>query len=192
MDDFKHIYYYWDFGLGTKFCDDVIRFSKSLNKRKGKTGNDTVQQLNPLRKSEVIWMSEGWIYKEILKFIHTANREGGYNFDLEEAEAIQYTRYGLNQFYGWHKDLIEGSEKDRVRKLSICINLTDPKEFEGGDFLVNIPHPEPEQTKKIRLDFMKKRGAVVVFPSTLYHQVAPITKGVRHSLVCWMKGPRFK
>ena len=34
----------------------------------------------------------------------------------------------------------------------------------------------------------KSIGSVVVFPSFLYHQVTPVLRGQRKSLVCWFTG----
>jgi len=34
-------------------------------------------------------------------------------------------------------------------------------------------------------------GSVIVFPSSMEHRVAPITKGIRYSVVCWFLGPPF-
>ena len=141
------------------------------------------------RKSKIIWLNENWIYKELLKYISLANKNAGYNFVLKEAEPIQYTRYDSDNYYHWHIDQTLESDKPDSRKMSICINLTDPDEFEGGDFWVSKPHVVADKTEKIRLDFMRKRGSAVVFPSFVFHRVAPVTKGTRHSLVCWVRGP---
>ena len=35
-------------------------------------------------------------------------------------------------------------------------------------------------------------GDLVVFPSYLDHKVAPVTKGIRYSVVAWFGGPPFK
>ena len=34
-------------------------------------------------------------------------------------------------------------------------------------------------------------GSVIVFPSSMEHRVAPVTKGIRYSVVCWFLGPPF-
>jgi PKHD-type hydroxylase len=39
---------------------------------------------------------------------------------------------------------------------------------------------------------IKSQGSVVVFDSRDWHRVTPVTKGVRHSIVCWTVGPNFK
>jgi len=57
-----------------------------------------------LRDSEVSWLNDDWLYKTIWPFIHEANRQAGWNFDWDFTEDIQFTKYGLNQYYGWHAD----------------------------------------------------------------------------------------
>ena len=190
----ENTFWFWNNAVGNKFCEDVIRFSKTLQKQKGVViDSDGSGLLNTkTRKSEIIWMNEKWIYKELLTYITEANKLANYNFNLKEAEAIQYTRYSNNNYYDWHIDQIKNNNSKLERKLSIIINLTDPNDFEGGDVWVSNPHPESDKTQKIKLDFMRRRGSCVVFPSFVYHRVAPITKGTRHSLVCWMKGERFQ
>ena len=187
----KNLYWSWNNAVGNKFCNDVIKFASTLKKRQAFTIDP---KLGPVardewRKSKIIWLNENWIYKELLKYISLANKNAGYNFVLKEAEPIQYTRYDSDNYYHWHIDQTLESNKPDSRKMSICINLTDPDEFEGGDFWVSKPHVVADKTEKIRLDFMRKRGSAVVFPSFVFPRVAPVTKGTRHSLVCWVRGP---
>ena len=69
------------------------------------------------------------------------------------------------------------------RKLSISIQLTDPSEYEGGDFeFQNIENPCNFRTQ----------GSVLVFASHQVHRVTKISKGKRNSLVGWMEGPRWR
>jgi PKHD-type hydroxylase len=197
MNYLENTYYYWEQGVSHKFCDDVIRFSKTLEKEKGKIGGghggpEHLKNNPNVRQSKIIWMSEKWIYRHILPFVHHANRDGKYKFQLNKAEAIQYTRYGSDNHYDWHQDTFEAPNQTEIRKLSICINLTDPSKFEGGDFLISVPNPNPDKIHYSKLNFLKQKGAVAVFPSFTWHKVAPVTKGIRHSLVCWLRGNRFK
>lgn len=69
------------------------------------------------------------------------------------------------------------------RKLSLVCQLSDPSEYEGGEFQINPGGSilVPERTK----------GTVIIFPSYLVHRVAPVTKGTRRSLVLWVEGPAF-
>ena len=62
-------------------------------------------------------------------------------------------------------------------------------DYEGGNFQfgffnkgdVSITTPE-----------FSTRGSIIFFPSFMHHQVAPVTKGTRYSLVAWFLGPSFK
>ena len=38
----------------------------------------------------------------------------------------------------------------------------------------------------------KNRGTAIFFPSYVLHEVKPVTKGLRYSLVIWVTGPKFK
>ena len=71
------------------------------------------------------------------------------------------------------------------RKLSMTVQLTDPTEYEGGDFhLDDSVEPLPS--------FSKDKGSVLIFPSYINHKVSPVTKGIRRSLVAWFSGPRWR
>ena len=45
-------------------------------------------------------------------------------------------------------------------------------------------HPDPS--------VKRKRGFLTAFPSFSLHEVSPVTKGERYSLVGWITGPAFK
>lgn len=69
----------------------------------------------------------------------------------------------------------------------MSVQLDDPATFTGGEFQItnftgNVLEPEE----------FKPRGSIIVFPSMCLHQVAPVTQGVRRSLVAWFLGPTFR
>jgi PKHD-type hydroxylase len=82
--------------------------------------------------------------------------------------------------YTWHTDALSG---DSVRKLSFTIQLTDPAEYDGGD----LEFMPAVTDKKIR-----EQGTMTIFPSYTVHRVAPVTRGVRHTIVGWIYGPDFR
>jgi PKHD-type hydroxylase len=86
--------------------------------------------------------------------------------------------------YDWHSDA-SPSDAHVPRKLSLSMLLSDPSEFEGGEFQVKT-HSDAAQTLEC------KRGRAWFFPSYTLHRVAPVTKGVRRSLVLWVGGPAFR
>ena len=69
-------------------------------------------------------------------------------------------------------------------RLSISIQLSSDKEYEGGDL-------EFKTGRQIETA-PKKNNCAILFPSYFLHRVKPVTKGVRKSLVLWISGPKFK
>ncbi|WP_405206491.1 2OG-Fe(II) oxygenase [Aquimarina sp. LLG6339-5] len=140
------------------------------------------------RKSEVKWFSKEtlehrWLYEKFVNMVTESNR-ALWNFELTGIfDDLQYTVYnGEGGHFDWHMDI--GKGKYSRRKVSITVQLSDPDEYEGGDFEFLIGN---EITK-----LPKKKGCAIVFPSYFLHRVTPVTKGVRKSLVLWVSGQPFR
>jgi PKHD-type hydroxylase len=86
--------------------------------------------------------------------------------------------------YSWHTDACS-QDAGVPRKLSVAILLSNPSEFEGGEFQVKTTNDDVRTLET-------QRGRAWFFPSYTLHRVAPVTKGVRRSLVLWVGGPPFK
>jgi predicted 2-oxoglutarate/Fe(II)-dependent dioxygenase YbiX len=79
---------------------------------------------------------------------------------------------------------------NRYRKLSMTVTLSDPEQYEGGDFVIDRgPHYKGERYWVA--EEIKTRGSVIVFPSFVPHRIEPIKSGVRYSLVMWSIGPKW-
>ena len=126
------------------------------------------------------------------------NNHSGWNYDVEFIEALQVCDYYEGDFYDWHTDSFANPsiqtkhqyhpDKPYNRKISATVFLNDPDEYEGGELDLETGGPNAE----VRYDTMKMpKGTVVVFPSSMWHRVRPITSGVRKSLVLWIQGPPF-
>jgi PKHD-type hydroxylase len=146
-------------------------------------------QLPEVRRSIVRWLEiEGAdqpVIPAIMFFAKMANRRS-YGFDLLEPIEVQFTEYhgSNNGVYHWHSDLTFANPAWQDRKLSFIAQLSDAADYEGGDLeFFGYPSPGPD---------FKKKGSVIIFPSFLQHRVTPVTSGIRHSLVSWIEGPRFR
>jgi|DEB0MinimDraft_4_1074332.scaffolds.fasta_scaffold00309_13 PKHD-type hydroxylase len=196
--------------LGDKTHEDV---QKELN-------TDITTGKTYVRDSEVAWFNDQWVYDLIWPFLTEANEKSGWRYDLDFGEDFQFTKYGLNQFYGWHSDgggchmnaykrLIPGvtpknknGEYDshytsnqnligKIRKISMTINLNKPGEYEGGNLKFDYgPHAEGKRFHEC--EEIRPQGSIIFFPSYTYHQVTPVTKGTRYSLVLWICGKPFR
>jgi PKHD-type hydroxylase len=129
-----------------------------------------------------------FIFEKFNFLIDVANQKF-FHFDLYGYDHIQYSTYNSNELgkYDWHIDLMLGNTNDTpsTRKLSISFLLNEPGvDFEGGD-LEFLTGPT---SGKVELN----KNSALFFPSWQLHRVTPVTKGVRKSLVFWVKGPKFK
>ncbi len=122
-------------------------------------------------------------------FLNEANTRQ-FNFKINSFQLVQFARYRDGGHYGWHRDVNESaiSPNGEMRKLSLTLCLTDPKEYEGGELqFFNGERPEEQRI----INDIQDQGSVIVFDSRDWHRVTPVTKGTRYSLVCWSVGPNF-
>jgi len=198
--NFENYYWYFTSVLTPRFCDEVIQYGLQHKEVLGKTGGLNKKQ--KIRKSDVVWLQDNWIYKELHPYVDKANKNAGWNFEWEGSESCQFTKYKLNQYYDWHCDSWDKAYKKndanegKIRKLSMTCQLTDASEYEGGELEFDFRNYEPpmrdEAKHKIQCKEILPKGSIVVFPSFLWHRVKPVTKGTRYSLVLWHLGYPFK
>jgi len=203
-------YYFFKSALTPRFCDEVIEYGNSQKKQMALTGGfenknlnkKDIKNLQKIRKSNIVWMSDEWIYKEIRPYIHRANQLAGWNFQWDVSQACQFTTYSPGQFYDWHCDSeikpydrknVNDQEHGKMRKLSVTCSLTDPSKYKGGELEFNFNKPDFSKRKNIqKCNEILPRGSIVVFPSFVFHRVCPVTRGTRNSLVIWNLGWPFK
>ena len=171
------------------------------DKTKEQLEKEGVLEKTFMRKSKIAWLRDKWIYNSVLPFINDANKIAGWKWDFDTIEQAQFTRYTENEFYGWHADgnsdhlsVYNNSNSTmtgKVRKISVTINLVDGNEYEGGNLKFDFgPHAGVNRFKEIIE--IRPKGSIVIFPSFTYHQVTPVTKGTRYSLVLWCIGKPWR
>ena len=123
------------------------------------------------------------MYNQINSFIQQTNLNH-FGFDeIQITEQAQFTEYPKGGFYDWHMDSdVNMAHEPPVRKISMTCLLSHESQFEGGDLEITAPG------KFAKL----KQGHAVMFASFLNHRVAPVTRGVRQSLVMWFGGKPFR
>ena len=126
-------------------------------------------------------MSE--MYQDLNRFIQRANLNH-FGFDnIQVTEQAQFTEYPEGGFYDWHMDCdVNMVHEPPVRKISMTILLNHESQFEGGDLEIMAPGSKVKLTQ----------GNAITFASFLNHRVAPVTRGVRQSLVVWFGGTPFR
>ena len=171
-------------------CKMVIEAGREEPRKNAEVGANINQKEGVLdtntRTSHISWipfkkMPE--MYKDIETIMKKTN---GNHFGFEGmqiTELAQYTEYPEGGFYDWHVDNYANCEHEPpVRKISMTCLLSPENEFEGGDLELM------KEGQAVKL----KQGEAAFFASFIRHRVAPVTKGVRRSLVMWFGGPPFK
>ena len=126
------------------------------------------------------------MYKQIENQLSIVNLNH-FGFDgVTLTEPAQFTEYPKGGFYDWHMDLNAFGQEGQnpIRKISMTLLLSDPKDFTGGDLMFS----EMGDNKPLPL----KQGQAIFFASFLRHKVAPVKKGIRRSMVMWFGGPPLK
>ena len=206
LDNF---YWYFKEAIPHHVCDDIIKYGLQIKEQMALTGgynankklNDRqIKDLKKKRDSNIVWLAEHWIYKELHPYIHAANRSAGWNFQWDFSEACQFTKYNKGQYYDWHCDSFQApynspntNTHGKMRKLSVTLSLSDPKDYKGGELEFDFRNMDPDKKRNTRIcnDILAK-GSLVVFPSFVWHRVKPVKKGSRYSLVIWNLGWPFK
>jgi len=164
-------------------CKKIIKIANDKGLIEGTTHGESYKHT---RSSKICWLMPGdgldWAYRKITDVVLDLNSKF-FKFDVSGFnEGFQFTNYSApSDKYGKHVDRSEGFI---IRKLSLSKQLTDPAEYEGGELWLY----EDDGGALMK----KEQGTLVLFPSFLLHEVKPVTKGERNSLVAWATGKQFK
>jgi PKHD-type hydroxylase len=177
-------------------CEVIVEIAQSFPENEATVGHGGRSDVNAtIRRSVIRWLPREdrrlqLIFDRIVLAALEANHKS-FHFDLSNYPRLsfqhaQFTTYHADVagHYDWHEDnaWVPRSWTTEDRKVSCVLQLSDAKDFEGGQLLL-------ERTPAMR---PLGQGDLIFFPSFHRHKVEPVTKGTRHSLVLWFYGPRFK
>jgi PKHD-type hydroxylase len=178
-----HAYAYWEKAFTKEECEKIIKIAKTKGLKEGVTFDNNKSNV---RFSKICWLYSGenydWIFRKITDIVLNLN-DRYFNFDIFGLhEGLQFTNYKApSDRYGKH---VDRGNNFQVRKLSLSIQLTDPKKYKGGELYL--------YDREKGIEMKKEQGTLVLFPSYTLHEVKPVTKGERNSLVAWVTGKQFK
>lgn len=161
------------------------------------------------RKSKNSWIpTHHWINGLIWYYVDLMNKEN-FLYDIQGLDGnLQYTKYEEGEFYNWHVDSglsshylpatldnnATNEEKyvdflnvkiEKIRKLSVVVQLSDSESYEGGEFQLIDDSGNLYEAPK-------EKGTIITFDSRAKHRVRKVKKGIRKSIVGWYSGPRWK
>ena len=179
--DQVNLYAFWNNAFSKEECQTIINIAKNKGLIKGTTRGES-----DVRNSKISWLyptdNMEWVFRRVTDIILDLN-EKFFKFNLFGInEGFQFTNYEApSGKYGKHVDRLINIP---VRKLSVSIQLTNPDEYEGGELYLY------DGDKGNLMN--KSQGTLILFPSYVLHEVMPVTKGARNSLVTWVTGKQFK
>ena len=174
--------------LSSSEVEVLQRYAGKLPAQPGKMGVNGDMEDDSLRKSTIKWIGNDpevkWLNDRIYNMVRDVNDEF-FHMDITGFEDLQHTTYKAGGgFYGVHMDTFINAYPQR--KISFTIQLSEPVDYEGGQMLIynkDLKNPYIASTSI---------GSLVLFHSMMLHEVTPVTKGVRSSLVGWVSGPPMR
>jgi PKHD-type hydroxylase len=186
--DQVNLYAFWNNAFSKEECQTIINIAKNKGLIKSKTGQGLIKGESDVRDSKISWLYSNddidWVFRRVTDIVLNLN-EKFFKFDLFGLnEGFQFTSYEApSGKYGKH---VDRGINTPVRKLSISIQLTSPEEYKGGELKLY----DGDNDEANVMD--KAQGTLILFPSYVLHEVMPVTKGERNSLVTWVTGKQFK
>jgi len=175
-------------------CDKILNLGLQIEPKESSLGVAGLNenQNTDYRRSKVRFIQSDntdfqFLFDEIWKMGIMANRQW-FNFHITNLSFLQLAEYdeSYQGEYKKHHDVFWVNNDKYHRKLTCVIQLTDPSEYEGGEFelfdLAEYPNKEE----------LKEQGTVIFLPSFIPHMVHPVTKGTRYSLTAWFEGNKWQ
>ncbi len=190
---------YYDSLISAEECQAIIDDALQREVALGTVGLDGTE-INPgIRHGEVIFLPRRdpafvHVFQLIDYCVDEANDEWfGVDYNRQGARSLQFSIYrgedseDGGHYYHAHQDtVLVSGDRPTQRKLSVTVQLSDPDDYEGGDFKMHYVSAQPPA------DALRRRGTVLVFPSLVMHEVSRVTRGTRYSLVGWYPGPGWR
>ena len=184
------LYWMWEKEFTPEWCQDVIdragnNFEDATVVNFNESGLGTLNKKS--RSTSIHWNSDQDLFDMAFYYMKAANKNSGWNLQVDVAEDFQIGQYPKGGHYDWHVDGlgIESHAPDnkslhgKTRKISMVVWLNE--DFKGGDFQFHESYLESNVIKP-------KQGSIIMFPSWVLHRVRPVTKGTRYSIVSWFRG----
>jgi len=166
--------------ISNQFCDEIIQYCNNSKLKYLSVGEDILDKnIRNVKGKHLDSVKEKIIYDKINKQIEKSYMFYKVKFpkvETQQISQIDLLKYEVGGKYNYHVDNYNFNN----RSLSVIINLN--KDYEGGD-LIFVDQKENE-IKRYKLGL----GTIVFFPSNFMypHGIAPITKGIRYSIVAWL------
>jgi SM-20-related protein len=148
------------------------------------------QQSRRTHKAEVSEQTYSLVRERLMSLRSDVTKVFG--VEVSGTQRPQFLRYGEGDFFEVHQDRgsdRKGEEFELQREVSVVIFLNDetdeprPYTYEGG--ALTLFGLLDSDDRSVGLPVQGEAGALIGFPSETLHEVTPITRGERFTVVSW-------
>jgi PKHD-type hydroxylase len=176
-------------------CEKIIKDASELPEQDAYVGlNDSNLKIDSAnRRSKIKFINANdwrftYLFDTLWKTAIQANNDF-FNIHITRLNFVQLAEYDASYMgeYKEHHDVFwMNNDPFYHRKLSCIIQLSDPNDYEGGDFEMT------DCSVPIDREEVRQQGSIIYFPSMLRHRANPVTKGTRYSIAAWFEGPKWR
>jgi len=122
-----------------------------------------------------------------------AQLESHFRTPLSGCQAPKFLSYSVGEFFRAHADTADDmdlQEEIKARKVSAVVFINrnsheGPETYSGGALVFYDLFPEDPQLRSRGFPLQPEEGLLIAFPSRMMHEVEPVTRGKRYSIVTW-------
>ena len=109
-----------------------------------------------------------------------AELAGRFDRELDEVERAQFLRYAPGDYFVAHQDGNTPMVPDHTlhRRVSAVLFVSDPGDYDGGALVLHGDE---------RVALSPPAGTLVAFPAETTHEVTPLERGERLTVVAWYR-----
>jgi SM-20-related protein len=122
-----------------------------------------------------------------------AQLESHFRMPLSGCQAPKFLSYSVGEFFRVHADTADDmdlQEEIKARKVSAVVFINrnsheGPETYSGGALVFYGLFPDDPQFRSRGFPLQPQEGLLIAFPSRMMHEVQPVTRGKRYSMVTW-------
>ena len=176
------------------FCNEIIKAGLTIPPSLPHVGDGVNSRVNnDYRRCKIRFLRGGdlrfkYLFDELWRCVIRANSDF-FDVHISKLDYIQMAEYDsstLDEYKAHHDVFWMNNDPNYHRKLTCLVQLSDPNDYEGGNFEITETSSFPNS------EDIKQQGTIIVFPSMFMHKANPVTKGMRYSLAAWFDGPKWR
>lgn len=176
-------------------CNRILDLGLKIPAKDAVLGVSGDNKNNDWRRSQVRFIEKTntqfqFLFDELWKMAIQSNDEW-FKFHITRISFLQLAEYSESYQgeYKKHHDVFwMNNDPMYHRKLTCVLQLTNPNDYDGGDFelydLTGGQYPNKEE--------LRQQGTAIFVPSFTPHAALPVTRGTRYSIAAWFEGPKWR